>query len=108
MSLIVPRQTAQAKPTHHQFVTGLGYVRHDGPPPLPRGAQGSKNCKPAPKTEDGSVHTLRIPGGRVVREMVWHASAQAWGPARGQGNRMAWSPEHLSKAGWEYVGPRRT
>ena len=50
---------------------------------------------------------LRPPNGAPPMEMVWHAGERAWGPMRpDKGNRMAWTPDHLSKAGWEYVGPK--
>jgi hypothetical protein len=104
-SPIVSRATAHQKRTHHQFVAGLGYIAHEGPPELPPAAQGTKNCQPPSGTADRSVHVMQPPGGAGTMLMVWHADG-AWGPIKpGQGNRMAWEPSHLSRAGWEYVGP---
>ncbi len=103
-SPIVNRAAAHKQPKHHQFVPGLGYIAHDAPPDLPPGANGSKNCAPAPGTKDGTPHDLRVPGGAQTMALVWREGA--WhSPTLGKGNRLAWDPAHLSRAGWEYVGP---
>jgi hypothetical protein len=105
---IVTRAEANRKRTAHQFVAGLGYVTHSGPPELPPGARGNKNCMPPSGTKDGSMHLLRPPSGAEPIAFVWVTAEQAWAgtnPARG--NRLAWPVTHLARAGWEYVGPKR-
>ena len=104
---IVSRKEAIKQRTRHQFVPGLGYLVHSGPPELPPTARGTKNCAPPAGAKDGGVYMLRPPNGAPPMEMVWHGVERAWGPTRAdKGNRMAWTPDHLSKAGWEYVGPK--
>lgn len=105
-SPIVSRDEAHKKRTHHQFVPGLGYLAHSGPPDLPPTAKGTMNCAPPAGTKDGSAHVMRPPYGAAEMTMLWVAGEQAWAPSTpGKGNRLAWPPAHLSRAGWEYVGP---
>ena len=102
----VSRAEAHRKMTHHQYVDGLGFLAHSGPPELPAAAQGSKNCAPPSSTKDGSPHLLRPPGGHPDMILLWVAAENAWRSTHpGKGNRLAWTTDHLSKAGWEYVGP---
>ncbi len=105
-SPLVSRIEALKKPTHHQFVPGIGYLVHSGAPEIPDGAKGGKNCKPADRTKDGSRHLLKPPGGHPPLLMAWVASEGAWSALKhGAGNRLAWTAEHLSAAGWEYLKP---
>jgi len=105
-SPIVRRATAHQKRTHHQFVPGLGYVAHEAPPDLPAVAKGDKNCEPPASVRDGSVHIMKPPGGHPPMAMTWIAGERAWASRPpNRGNRLAWTPAHLSSAGWEYVGP---
>lgn len=102
----VPRAEAHKNPTHHQFVPGLGYISHGGPPDLPAGATGSKNCAPLAGVKDGSAHFMQPPGGHPPMMMIWLADAGAWRAFHpGKGNRIAWTTDHLSRAGWEYIDP---
>ena len=102
----VSRHTAERHRTHHQFVPGLGYLEHEEAPDLPAAACGSANCSPAANTKDGSRHVLQPPGGHPAMVLIWVAAESAWAPLNpAKGNRMAWTPAHLSRAGWEYVGP---
>lgn len=104
----VSHEKAHKKPTHHQFVRGLGYVHHGCEPDLPSGARGSKNCAPPEGTKDGTVHLLQPPGSAPPMKMVWIAAEKAWkSQIAGRGNRLAWTPAHLSRAGWSYVGSGR-
>lgn len=106
-SPLVSKSAAQRRRTHHQFVPGLGYFAHVGPPELPPGHRGNKSCDPPAGTPDGSVHMLRPSTGIRPIPMIWHAGDRAWGPTKpGKGNRMAWPPDHLKRAGWEYIGAR--
>ncbi len=105
-SPLVPRSDALQKRTHHQFVRGIGYLAHSGPPELPDTARGTKNCEPAPGTKNGSVHLMRPPTGAAPLKMVWIAKERAWASAvPDRGNRLAWSTNHLMRAGWVNAGP---
>ena len=106
-SPLVSRSEAAAKRTHHQFVPGIGYLAHSGPPELPGWMSGSKNCDPPAGTAEGSVHLLRPPSGGTSMEFLWVAAEKAWAPANGRGNRLAWPTSHLMRAGWEYDRPGR-
>jgi len=102
---LVNRTEAVKKPTHHQFIPGIGHLDHGAEPSLPAGRGGKKNCDPPPGTRDGSLHKMKASSGIVV-VMKWITAARSWGPKRpGVGNRMAWTPKHLSVAGWELIGP---
>jgi hypothetical protein len=104
-SPLVARHTAIAKQTHHQFIKGIGYLAHEGPPELPRSANGKKNTNPPAGTKTGFVGLLRPPtGGNPVR-FVWVSPEGAWASPAMKGNRMAWTTTYLQLAGWEYVGP---
>lgn len=103
---IVSRSTATKDPTRHQFVKNIGFLMHDGPPELPPGYNGTANCAPAADAPDLSVHVLQTPGDGVEIRMKWLADHRAWSSmVFGKGNRLAWTPDHLSRAGWKYVGP---
>lgn len=105
-AFLVDGMTAHRRPTHHQMVSGLGYVAHQGPPDLPRHARGTKNTDPPAGTLDGSLHVLQPPGEHPPMTMRWHRATKSWAALNPQqGNRLAWPTEHLKKAGWEYVGP---
>jgi hypothetical protein len=109
-TLIVPRRTAMAKKIHHSFVRGIGYINHGAPPELDDHVhRGSKPCSPpvAFLLINGTHHLLRPPSGGKLLEFVWSAAEQAWEPwPPHRGNRLAWTPAHLSKAGWAYVGAK--
>lgn len=105
-SLTVSRGEALRKRTQHQFIPGLGYIAHGSAPDLPKAANGNKNCEPIPGTADGSIHLLRPPTGAPPLALVWIAAERAWASLKPEaGNRLAWLTGHLSRAGWEYVGP---
>jgi hypothetical protein len=107
-SPIVSRKTALQRRTAHQFIPGIGYVAHAEPPEFAPHPVGGKNCDPGAGAADGSVHVLRPPNGHPEMRMVWVAAERAWAPERAdRGNRLAWTISHLSKAGWEYVGPAK-
>lgn len=98
----VRRRDAIKKPTEHQFVPGIGYIKHPGEPEVDPSVVGTKNCE-APAPADGSKHVFRHAGG-AEHVLVWHAAHKAWGPDKiGDGNRLAWTPAYLSRHGWEYV-----
>lgn len=102
---MVERNEAIARRTHCQYVHGQGFLDHGAPPALPADASGTANCVPDDGAQNGSVHIMRTPGGTEMN-MIWHADEGAWGATvLGKGNRLAWTPEHLSKAGWEYLRP---
>lgn len=107
MQTVTERQAKSAK-TKHSFVPGIGYIAQAEPPKFLPHPEGGKNCAPPAGTNDGSRHTLRSPGGKVAgieKTFLWVAAEQAWEPSIMGGNRLAWTADHLSKAGWEYVGP---
>jgi hypothetical protein len=105
MLATVPRSVAMKAQTKHQFLHGIGYVPHGGPPDIPTGAQGGKNCLPATGAANGSIHILKPSHGAPPMRMRWVAAEQAWaGLNQAKGNRLAWTADHLSRAGWEYVG----
>jgi hypothetical protein len=105
-AFVVEKTAAQRKKTHHQFIPGIGYIAHDGPPELPAGVNGTKNCDPAKGTKDGSLHLLRPPNGHPPLAFEWIAAERAWESVQPErGNRLAWPADHLKRAGWEYVGP---
>lgn len=107
-SPIVRRSVAQAKPTLHRFIRGIGYLAHDGPPELPRGSNGKKNCAPPEGTPDGSIHLLQPPTGAPPMALKWSVKHSAWLSLEpSAGNRLGWPAEHLMKAGWEYVGVQK-
>lgn len=104
----IRRAEALKKQTGHQFVPGIGYIAHPEEPLGPDGKRipahpnGNKNCTPPASTADKSMHVLRHAGG-ANHVMRWVAVEKAWSPLRpGDGNRMAWSIDYLSKHGWEY------
>ena len=102
--MIVPREKALLKLTHHQFVMGLGYINHGGAPALGAEHKGDKNCAPPKDTKNGSLHVLQPPGNAPPLTMRWVAGENAWASLKIQkGNRMAWTAPHLSRAGWQYV-----
>lgn len=107
MSIIVARSQAMRAKTRHQFIQGVGYLPHGGPPELePHQATGTKNCDPPEMAIDGSQHMLRPPNGAPPRIFVWVKAEKAWEAFPfGVGNRLAWPASHLMKASWEYVGP---
>lgn len=108
-SPLVGRSAAVQKMTHHQFVKGLGYIAHSGPPELPAHLAGKKNCAPPAGTQNDSHHMLRPPNGAPDMVMRWIAGEQAWASLIPEkGNRLAWPVQHLQRAGWEYVGPEGT
>lgn len=99
----VSRDEAMRRSVHCQYVHGQGFYDHGGPPVLPEGASGAANCLPAVGTADGSMHVLQPPGGHPEMTMVWRAAESAWAPTvLGKGNRMAWTHDHLARAGWSY------
>ena len=102
------RAAAEKDPVKHQFVMGVGYVRHVGAPPVRVPVPGRKNCAPPAKTRDGEKHVLkRSPDGELVT-FAWHAASKAWRPSTTthflKSARMAFLPDYLSSIGWEYVG----
>ena len=103
----VTEQRAKSAKTRHSFVPGLGYVEHAEPPSFTPHPDGGKNCAPPPGTKTGSEHVLRSPGGKagIEKTFLWITAERAWEPVELGGNRLAWTADHLSKAGWEYVGP---
>ncbi len=99
----IKRATAMKKQTGHQFVPGIGYIAHQDEPDVPPHPAGGKNCAPPSVITDGSRHVLRHAGG-AEHVMRWVAAEKAWAPLRpGDGNRVAWSVDYLSRHGWEYV-----
>jgi hypothetical protein len=101
---IVPRAVAEQAKVRHQFVPGLGYLAHSGPPELGPQHNGNLLCAPLPSAQDGSRHMLKPPGYPPM-QMVWSARECAWAHPAGKGNRMAWPVDHLSRAGWAYLNP---
>lgn len=106
-SPIVNKAAAHQRMTHHQFLPGIGYLAHGGAPDVPAGIKGGRNCKPPSGTRDGSVHLLRSAHhGSADKRFRWVAAEGAWASLKpAAGNRLAWTAEHLSAAGWEYSGP---
>lgn len=105
MSLMSHRAAAEQNPTHHQFEPGNGYVNHGGPPMVPNPVLLKKNCLPKDTSLDGTLHLLRAPTGTAMT-MIWLPVHRAWANTRiDRGNRLAWTADHLSKAGWEYLKP---
>lgn len=103
-SPLVNRTEALKKPAHHQYVQGIGHLTHSGPPELPPGANGSKNCDPPEGTKDGTHHMMKPPNGGAPVRMSWNAGQRVWMSINpGKGNRLGWSVEHLRKAGWSYA-----
>lgn len=103
------RAAAEKDPAKHQFVMGVGYVRHAGAPPARAPIASKKDCSPPARVADGDRHVLkRSPDGELVT-FVWHAASKSWRPATTthflKGTRMAFQPDYLSSIGWEYVGP---
>jgi hypothetical protein len=100
--VFVNRTEAMRDPTRHQYVEGIGYVAHSGAPEFAP-VRAPKNCAPPAKTADGSHHMLKPPSGGKPIMMVWWAKHRAWATIHpGKGNRLCWTTDHLSKAGWEY------
>lgn len=103
-AFLVTRDIAHRRPTHHQLIRGLGYIVHAGPPDLPDGCDGKENCEPPKGTIDGTLHLMQPPGAHPPLTMIWNARERAWSSLNPErGNRLAWSPAHLSKAGWAYM-----
>lgn len=104
---LATRRAAMLDPTRHQFVRGLGHIPHGAEPDLPPGyPPGSANCLPPAGAADGSVHIMNPSHGAPPMRMRWLAAHQAWAPLSPEkGNRMAWTADYLSRAGWEYAGP---
>lgn len=105
---VASRKQAMMKQTHHQFVDGIGYVAHSGPPALLPSHFGSKNCKPPTDTVDGTMHMLQPPGKAPPMAMRWIKNEHAWASPKMAGHRLAFTCEHLMKAGWAYIGPAKT
>lgn len=106
-SPLVSKRVADANPTHHQHILGMGYLAHSGAPDLPDHCKGEENCAPPQGTANASLHLLKPPGGAPDMIFKWAAKHNAWlSISPGKGNRMAWTVDHLMKAGWRYVGPK--
>ena len=102
---LVSRTEAMGQRTHHQYIQGIGYLKHSGPPDMPASARGNKNCAPAQGTKDDSRHLLKPPNGAPPMTLKWVAKENAWAPMNpAKGNRLAWPTSHLQRAGWEYIG----
>ena len=103
---LVTRSEAMKRQTAHQHLQGMGYIFHAGEPELPPGMPiGSKPCGAPAGAADGSLHVLEAPQGAEIR-MRWVAAESAWAPLKSHaGNRMAWTPSYLSRAGWAYLRP---
>lgn len=100
----VTKDEALRRRTHCQYLHGQGFVDHGMPPELPEDATGSASCMAPVGAEDGSVHVLKPPGAQPEMRMIWIAAESAWAPTVfGKGNRLAWTHDHLSRAGWRYV-----
>lgn len=103
------RAAAEKDPAKHQFVMGVGYVRHASAPPVRAAIAEKKDCSPPAKVRDGARHVLkRSPDGEPIT-FAWHAATKTWRPVTTthflKGARMAFLPDFLSSMGWEYVGP---
>ena len=103
------RAAAEKDPAKHQFVMGVGYVRHPGAPPVRNPVASRKDCSAPAGAVDGEKHVLkRSPDGEPVT-FAWHAASNSWKPVTTthflKGARMAFPPDYLSAVGWEYVGP---
>lgn len=109
MQTVTEHQAKNAK-TKHSFVPGIGYIAQAEAPKFAPHPAGGKNCAPPAGTANGSRYTLRSPGGKdgsIEKTFLWVAAEQAWEPEIMGGNRLAWTVDHLSKAGWECVGPAK-
>lgn len=105
-SFVVDRAAAARRKTHHQFIPGIGYIAHSGPPTLPPGSNGSQSCLPKGDAADGSLHLMQPPNGHPPITMKWVAVERAWESLQPErGNRLAWPHDHLMKAGWSYLRP---
>ena len=101
----VPKHVAHKRMTMHQFIPGVGYIEHGAHPEVPVGTNGGRNCLPPKGTADGTVHLLRsVQHNAAPIRMRWVAAEKAWASLKtATGNRLAWTTDHLSAAGWEYV-----
>lgn len=98
-------QDAMTAPTEHAFLPGHGYVRL-GPPMqifAPLKQVQTASAAPPSGTKNGTRHTLRAPTGGLLMIFTWNSGC--W--FRPNGNRVAWTSEHLAASGWSYVGPTR-
>lgn len=106
MQSLSTRQQAEKSPATHQFVMGVGYIRHAGQPHVRTPVSNPKNCAPPADAAEGSLHILRrSPNGEPVT-FSW--TAGAWKAVTTthmlKGARMAFLASYLSSVGWEYVG----
>lgn len=104
-SPLVSRREAMKNPTSHQFIKGLGYLAHTEPPEIPLGTRPSTGCTPPTGTPDGSLHLLQPPGTRPKMTFKWLMRDSAWQAIPIRGNRIAWTADHMKRAGWSYAGP---
>jgi hypothetical protein len=104
--MFVNRTEAMKNPTRHQYVEGIGYIPHSGPPEFGSPVKMPKNCLPPAGTKDGTLHEMIPPNGAKPVTMAWWAKHKAWAALHpGKGNRLCWTVDHLSRAGWEYGNP---
>jgi hypothetical protein len=95
-------EAARANPTQHQIKgSGKGYILVGNEPAIPAGIKSLPPVLPRPGSMPGTLHRLNNSGGSqtILRwdgMRWWHPTSPT------MGNRMAWTPAHLGKAGWSY------
>ena len=100
--MIVDRNRAMGAQIRHSFIPLVGYVAHGEEPPVNNIGLSTTACDPPHDIKDGDHCLLRSAAGIVV-EMTWVGAERAWAPLNiAQGNRLAWTAEHLSRAGWKF------
>jgi hypothetical protein len=101
MTGISPPHVARQSPSTHSMRPGVGFINHDAEPKIPAGIKAKHPVKPSKEAKNGSLHYLDSPGGSRVL-MRWDGSTWASGLSPLLGNRIAYKPEFLGRAGWSY------
>lgn len=102
------KEAAEKSPTTHRLVLGRGYVNIGKEPAIKEiDKKEQRNCAPPPNTLNATTHLLSPPGNGTPVIMRWLSMQKAWASILPfQGNRMAWTADYLSRAGWAYMRPQ--
>lgn len=98
------QERAQRSPHTHSFRPGTGYVDHGREPELANSVKNAAPCAPVGPSLPGTIHVLKPAGGGTI-EMRWTGKFWESPHSPSKGNRIAFTPDYLGRAGWSYLKP---